>query len=119
MESFPGSVWIGAAAQPPLSVTSDEWKTAFFGSATNPLAADNADPDGDGVPNWMEYLAGTNPTNAASVFAFSSAAFNKEGQQGVSVNWLTAPGKKLYSGISIRFGWEGMDPNQHQHRRRQ
>ena len=94
MESFPGSVWVGAAAQPPLSVTSDEWKTAFFGSASNPSAADNADPDGDGVPNWMEYVAGTNPTNAASVFEFSSAAFNNEGLQGVALNWLTAPAKK-------------------------
>jgi hypothetical protein len=94
MESFPGSVWVGTAALQPPSVTSDEWKTAFFGSTTSPLAADNADPDGDGVPNWMEYLAGTNPTNAASVFAFSSAAFNNEGLQGVVVNWLTAPDKK-------------------------
>ncbi len=93
MESFPGTVWVGTGAQQPPSLTSDEWKTYFFGSTTSPLAADNADADGDGMPNWMEYLAGTNPTNAASTFHFTSAALNAEGAQGVAVNWLTAPGK--------------------------
>jgi hypothetical protein len=93
MESFPGTVWVGTAAQQPPSLTSDEWKTYFFGSTANPLAADNVDADGDGMPNWMEYLAGTNPTNASSCFQFTSATFNTNGLQGVAVNWLTAPGK--------------------------
>ena len=66
MESFPGTAWVASAPQQPQSRTSDEWKTFFFGSTTNALAADNADADGDGMPNWMEYLAGTNPTNSAS-----------------------------------------------------
>ncbi|HEX3716366.1 MAG TPA: chitobiase/beta-hexosaminidase C-terminal domain-containing protein [Verrucomicrobiae bacterium] len=94
MESFPGAVWVASAAQLPPSLTSDEWKTYFFGSTTNPLAADNADADGDGMPNWMEYRAGTNPTNSSSCFQFASAAFNNSGIQGVALNWLTAPGKK-------------------------
>jgi hypothetical protein len=93
MESFPGTVWVASAALQAPSLTSDEWKTYFFGSTTNPLAADNADADGDGMPNWMEYEAGTNPTNASSCFQFTSAAFNNNGIQGVSLNWLTAPGK--------------------------
>ena len=37
----------------------NEWKLHFFGSLTNANAADGQDPDGDGVPNWVEYLAGT------------------------------------------------------------
>ena len=93
MESFPGTLWVGTAAQQAPSVTSDEWKISFFGSTTNPLAADDVDADGDGMPNWMEYLAGTNPTNAASRFQFTSATFNSQGAQGVALNWLTAPGK--------------------------
>jgi hypothetical protein len=36
-------------------------------------SADFTDADGDGLNNWQEYLAGTNPTNAASVFKVTSA----------------------------------------------
>ncbi len=93
LESHPGSVWVMSSALQPSSITSDEWKTAFFGSATNGLAGDDVDADGDGSPNWQEYLAGTNPTNAFSCLQFSSAGFYNNGARGVAINWLTAPGK--------------------------
>lgn len=35
-------------------------------------SADYLDSDGDGLNNWQEYLAGTNPTNASSVFKITS-----------------------------------------------
>jgi uncharacterized repeat protein (TIGR03803 family) len=42
----------------------DAWQIEYFGQ----LGVDpNADPDGDGVSNYEEYLDGTNPTNANSV----------------------------------------------------
>jgi len=91
-ESRSATVAVNATA-PPATICSDEWKIHFFGSTTNPAAADNADPDGDGVPNWMEFLAGTNPTNAASKLqlagAVSTAGKSKNQMQ---LNWLTAPG---------------------------
>jgi hypothetical protein len=40
-----------------------------YGFKNNWTNAETADPDHDGMPTWMEYQAGTNPTNAASVFA--------------------------------------------------
>jgi hypothetical protein len=48
-----------SAIQP---ATISQWRALFFG-ATNTfgLAADNADPDGDGVPNLLEYAFGLNP----------------------------------------------------------
>lgn len=36
-------------------------------------SADYLDSDGDGMNNWQEYVAGTDPTNATSVFQFTSA----------------------------------------------
>jgi hypothetical protein len=42
----------------------DNWESDYFGSPTG--ADRDADSDGDGMSNRAEYLAGTNPTNAAS-----------------------------------------------------
>jgi len=114
LESFPGSVWVNSAALQPASLTSDEWKLAFFGSLTNALAADDADADGDGMANWQEYLAGTNPTNALSCLQFSSPALNTAAPRGVAMNWLTAPGKTyiLESSAALRGSkWTAINTN--------
>jgi sugar lactone lactonase YvrE len=93
MESHPGYVWVMTAARQPASITSDEWKIAFFGSPTNSQAGDDVDADGDGALNWQEYLAGTNPTNALSRLQFTSASLYTNGLHQVAIDWLTAPGK--------------------------
>jgi hypothetical protein len=46
----------------------DSWQIQYFGSATNPNAAPNATPAGDGVPNWLKYSLGLDPTIAAVAF---------------------------------------------------
>jgi hypothetical protein len=48
----------------------DSWRLLWFGTVSNALSAANADPDGDGASNWEEYVAGTNPLDATSVFQF-------------------------------------------------
>jgi uncharacterized repeat protein (TIGR03806 family) len=45
------------------------WRNANFEPDSDPLGAPAADPDGDGVTNQDEFLAGTNPQNGASSFA--------------------------------------------------
>ena len=40
----------------------DAWQIQYFGSATSASAAPNATPAGDGVPNWLKYALGLNPT---------------------------------------------------------
>lgn len=44
----------------------DWWVTKYFGSLTNANAAPNANPSGDGVPNWLKYALGLDPTVAGT-----------------------------------------------------
>ena len=54
----------------------DWWETANFGAlGVNPAA----DADGDGMTNLQEYLAGTNPTSAASRLAITATALVPNG----------------------------------------
>jgi hypothetical protein len=39
----------------------DAWETTYFGSITNAAGAPDADPTGDGIPNWLKYTLGLNP----------------------------------------------------------
>ena len=114
LESHPGYVWVMSSNLQPPSVSSDEWKIAFFGGMTNSMAGDDVDADGDGSPNWQEYLAGTNPTNALSCLQFSSASLYTNGVRGVAINWLTAPGKTyiLQSSPALRgANWTSINTN--------
>jgi hypothetical protein len=90
-ESFRATAWISSSALRADSQTPDEWKHSFFGSATNALAADNADPDQDGMSNLQEFLAGTNPTNATSRVQFINPV--SDGNGGLALSWLSAPNK--------------------------
>lgn len=91
-ETRGASVWVQRAAPAPLSLISDEWKVAFFGSATSPSAADLADPDGDGVPNALEYFAGTDPTSATSRVQLKPGGWRNGGRD-LAFQLLSAPGK--------------------------
>jgi hypothetical protein len=85
---------VGYAPAPTPDGISDDWKIHFFGSVNNPLADANADPDGDGSPNWEEYLNGTDPTSAASHLHLIPGALRTNSSQKVlPFQWLSAPGK--------------------------
>ena len=52
--------------------TLQRWRLTYFGTIGNAgTAADTADPDGDGWTNAQEFIAGTDPTNAASTLKIS------------------------------------------------
>ena len=51
------------------------------------------DSDGDGMNNWQEAYAGTNPTNAQSVFAITSISNSISGSV---LKWSIANGRKYF-----------------------
>jgi hypothetical protein len=53
------------------------------------LAAAGADPDGDGMSNTNEFLAGTNPTNSLSGLRIISVV---QQSNDVVITWTTAGG---------------------------
>jgi subtilisin family serine protease len=70
----------------------DWWEQQYFGHLTG--TDPNADPDHDGLDNLAEWLAGTNPTNAASglrLTAVSVTNFNT-----VALSWPSVAGKNYF-----------------------
>jgi len=105
----------------------DAWQIEYFGSITNPAAAPNANPSGDGVPNWMKYLLGLNPlvpgisvTNGLSVgvvWADGSSLNNPYGATNTiqiytaaEVAFNTEVGKtyQIQAASSISSGWQNI-----------
>jgi sugar lactone lactonase YvrE len=93
-ETFAGRVWVNGPATGAEDAISDEWKKAFFGSIDCPEAMPGADPDEDGLSNWKEYLAGTDPADSDShLHLRTPLQTSKNGRRQLALRWLSAPGK--------------------------
>ncbi len=94
---------------------SDSWRQYFFPTPT-PDSCAACDPDGDGLANEQEYLAGTSPTNSSNLLRIDSVApsgpdisvqfrtingmkYSVEFRDDIVVGtWLTLPGYGAISG---------------------
>ena len=54
----------------------DWWRLQYFGCTNCPQAAATADPDGDGMNNYQEFTAGTDPTDNRSRLRFFDLGMN-------------------------------------------
>ncbi|MEO8428956.1 MAG: choice-of-anchor J domain-containing protein, partial [Verrucomicrobiota bacterium] len=68
---------------------SDAWEQAFFG-AVSPQRTQTTDTDGDGLSDYAEFIAGSNPTNATSSVTLSLPAQQSSGL--VQLNWPSTLG---------------------------
>jgi Fn3 associated len=74
----------------------DTWRLRYFGSISDPLAQASADPDGDGVSNLAEFLAGTNPvdSNSRLCLAAHRQLNTGNGSPLLTLRWPSCPNKR-------------------------
>lgn len=100
------AAWIGSLAG---FQTFEEWQIHHFGGASSPDAGSDEDPDEDGEINLLEYLAGTQPTNAASAWGgLAMAAIN--GSPRLSIYQLENRGIHIEMSTNLaEDAWEPLD----------
>jgi len=82
----------------------DEWQTANWGKSANWPAA-GADSDGDGASNRAEFLAGTDPSSAASVLRLTISLRDN----GPYLEWNTEPGNVYQLQTTVDFAvWQNL-----------
>jgi hypothetical protein len=91
--SFTTGTYTLAVAEQPFSDQDndglpDSWELACFGNTNQPATGVSGDYDGDGSSNLDEFLAGTHPTNEASLLQLTGfSATNGP----ASVSWVAVP----------------------------
>ena len=81
----------------------DSWERTYFGSASAGRT-EFTDTDADGVTDYAEFFAGTNPTNSASHLQFFIPAVQNTGA--VRFDWPSVPGRSYrLSGSGNLTSW--------------
>jgi len=80
--------------------TYDDWAAEQFTSeelADSSISGREADPDGDGLTNWQEFLAGTDPNNADSVLKVNRV---QRVAGGIELSWNSVAGRSYRIALS-------------------
>lgn len=88
----------------------DWWRAQYFGgngTTTNSQSCAMCDADGTGQNNRFKYVAGLNPTNAASVFALSARSVSGQATQRDIIYGPIASGRtyNLHFATDLSGGW--------------
>jgi hypothetical protein len=83
---------------------SDAWEMQYFGEvSTN--RTQTTDTDHDGMSDYAEFIAGTNPTNAASLFHFTGETI--QSNQLVQIKWDVVTNRLYQVNISSNLtSWQ-------------
>ena len=116
--SASGTTWLGYYWGTPTNAIPVEWMTMYFGPQSS-WPSTTADSDGDGMNNYQEFLAGTIPTNSASVLRVqigNSPQGQRSGQgfsqnlQGMYLSWNTQPGLTYQVQVTTNFtSWSNLN----------
>ena len=89
--------------------TFSEWQTNYFGSSAAGNAQPDADPDGDGASNQLEYLARTNPNNNGDGWKISISRLGTE--VGVAFSQIPNVGFEVQATTNrvAPFLWQPLD----------
>ena len=71
----------------------DSWRLRWFGTIYNQLSVSNACPSGDGINNWMKYVAGVDP-NTPNDFPSLNPNGTPPSGAAMSIYWPTVSGKQ-------------------------
>jgi hypothetical protein len=97
--SFPKQTLTGLITLSSRSISSyndgipDAWRLRWFGTIYNQLSVSNACPSGDGINNWMKYVAGVDPNTPNDFPSLNSTTTPAPGAN-MGIYWPTVSGKQ-------------------------